>query len=252
MCNICVKLDNQFIKSFDEQLAFLSELNINNIEIDDYIDNLYLINMNGEQIEKYRNILIKYNKKIVLINSSISLDNISDYHLLFRKAHLLKAESIRLHFDSNCIDTLLFEKVEEILKMGKSYNIWCMIENNAHLFNADALMQTQLFSKYKEYHLGLIYNALEVVKQKRHPFFHVFYNGRFKNNIQFLRINDGLFSDGSPIMIGNGNAEIKELISALLARNYKGYFSIEPYLAPCDVNDIIMTLDIFKKTLMEI
>lgn len=252
MYNISIKPDNRFLKSFEEQLSFLNQLNINVIEMDDIIDNIKLIDLSGEQTEKYRNLLIIHNVKIVLMNTAIPFDNINEYRLLFKISHLLKVEYIRLSIDSKSMNNQLIEKFEEILKLGRSYNIVCVIENSSDMFNENDLLQTRLFYNYREYNLGLIFNPLEIVKNKRHPFFHVFYKGKFKNNIFFLRINDGLFSDGSPIDLGHGNAEIKELISALLARNFRGWFSIDPYLKMDDLDEISLTLDIFKKIIMNI
>jgi sugar phosphate isomerase/epimerase len=76
----------------------------------------------------------------------------------------------------------------------------------------------------------MVFNPLEYAAVKKHPFFHVFYNTRLKPAIRFLRINDGLFQDGSATLPGQGNAELKELVSALLARSFKGYFAYVPYL----------------------
>lgn len=249
MYNISVRIFDEDSLEFKDQLESLNEFGIHYIEIDDHIDRIELINMNGEQIERYRNMLIDYNKKIVLLHSTINSFDLKKYHLLFKNAHLLKVENIKLCYNNNEPNTIKLSELEEILKMGNSYNIRCLIENNAQYFDLNALNNTKLFSIYKDYSFGLIFNPLEIVKQKAHPFFHVFYKCRYKNSIAFLRINDGLYVDGSSVKIGEGNAEIKAIISALFARNYNGYLSIESHYQSGADDNIGIVFDILKNIL---
>jgi len=250
MYNICCKLDEKWTGSFEEGLVHLNELNINNIEIDDSIDSIDLIAMDGAQIEKYRNLLIKYNKKVVLLNSSIALTKTENYRLLFMKALRLKVECIKISLCSNWMEATQLEEIVHVLRMGKSFNIRCTIEYDVNRF--DDLARTPLLNLCKQFDLKLIFNPLEIVRQKKHPFFNVFYNCKFKNNIHFLRINDGLFISGAPIEPGNGNAEVKELVSALTARNYEGYFLIESYMNSGDIDNSRIVLDRLKAILTEI
>ena len=110
----------------------------------------------------------------------------------------------------------------------------------------------KLFKELPDYNPGLIFNPLEYAALKKHPFFHVFYNSKLKSQIKFLRVNDGLFVDGSPTLPGEGNAELKELTSALLARSFKGYFSFESYRKEMDVESCEKVIERFKKILLSI
>jgi sugar phosphate isomerase/epimerase len=231
--NFCIKADQSLAASFEDQIHACNRFLINNIEITDWIDGEYLTEMKGKTIEQYRRLLVMNHKKIVLLDCSLSLDNIEQYNILFRKAHLLGAENIRVELDAENPQGMgygvLSARLIEILKISQSYKIGIVLENiRSSSFNGDQPI-ADLLKQTGKVQPGVIFNPLEFAAAKKHPFFHVFYNSRWKSNIKFLRVNDGLFFDGSPSMPGEGNAELKEMTSALLSRSFKGYFSFIPY-----------------------
>ena len=138
-----------------------------------------------------------------------------------------------------------------ISKTGNAYGIGVLLENAETSFLSTDKEVTSIYKKVKSANTGIIFNPLEFTKLKTHPFFHVFYHSKLKNDIIFLRINDGLFLDGSPTLPAMGNSEMKELTSILLARGFSGYFSFVPYLDPMNLNQYVKVIDIFKKLLME-
>jgi len=137
-----------------------------------------------------------------------------------------------------------------IAAVGKSYGIRVLCENKSGTPAAFDKDITIIFRSVNNEYLGLIFNPLEFVKLKSHPFFHVFYNSKLKNHIHFLRVNDGLYADNSAVMPAEGNGEIKEMASILLARGFKGYFSFTPYLENMDMEKYREVMDRFKKLLM--
>ena len=95
---------------------------------------------------------------------------------------------------------------------------------------------------------GLIFNPLHYVEEGRNPFLSVMYKSKCRDDIRVLRVNDGLYEGGVPVMIEEGNAEIKECASSLLARGFDGYFSFRSYLPDVPVSQIIKR---FLQTLCE-
>jgi len=253
MYNFSMLLEDNMHKSFEEKIKVFNKLLINNIEINDSIENKNITELNGEEIERIRNLLVEYNKKIVLLNCSKNINDYEYYKAVFKIAYILGIENVKLGFNLNLSNkcNAIKEYLELILKLGDNYGIGTLIENNCSIGSTHDVEVTKFCIQcgIDKSSLGLIFNPLEYVKLKKHPFFHVFYNSKLKNNIQFLRITDGLFKDGSSTLPGQGNGEMKEMASALLARSFKGYFSFTPYLKDVDEYTIVSK---FKAILMEI
>ena len=268
MYNFSTCISDKIAQGFQQKLNACSQLLIYNIEVDELFDGKTLHNLNGDELENYRNMLIMSGKKIVIYSSSEPVENLEYYKILFRKAHLLNIKNINIknihnssHFraSENESCTCGKKEIEEfacdlqrIARMGENYGIRILLENQSGSEIAEDSQITNIFKLVKSEYLGLVFNPLEFVKLKKHPFFHVFYNSKLKNNIHFLRISDGLFVDGKPTLPGKGNAELKELASILLSRSFNGCFSFTPYLEQKDMDSYRDVIEKFKIMLMEI
>ncbi|HHW49296.1 MAG TPA: hypothetical protein GXX14_11875 [Clostridiaceae bacterium] len=256
MYNFSVCISDDIAKSFEQKLQVCTQLLIHNIEIDEKFDGKALVELNGDEIETYRNMLIANSKIIACYSCSEPVNNFDYYKVLFRKAHLLNIKSINV---KNPYDSSVYKSAEEfvrnfgkIVHSGESFGIYVLVENQSGTNLAEDSQITKIFKLVNNKYLGLVFNPLEFVKLKRHPFFHVFYYSKLKNDICFLRINDGLYVDGRAVFPGEGNAEIKELASILLSRSFNGYFSFTPYLENMDLDAYEKVIGRFKKMLTEI
>lgn len=256
MYNFSILIGNDIAESFEEKLKVSSQLYMNNIEIAGGFDGRGLVELDGNQLESYRNLLIKYSKIITIYSASESILNLEHYKILFRKAHLLNIKNIKLDVKSYTplIHKSINQTIEyykEIVGMGSSYGIGVLLENQSDTPLAEDKQITNIFKSIKDDSLGLIFNPLEFVRLKKHPFFHVFYNSKLKNDIQFLRISDGLFVDGTETYPGEGNGEVKELASILLCRGSDITFSFVPYMKGMDLDTYAKVIELFKNMLME-
>lgn len=208
--------------NLSDALKVADTLHINNIELSD-IEGKTLEQCSGNEIEEIRNALIDSNKTIVLLNTSLPVTDAAAFNELFRKAHLLHVQNIRISlFDQDVTD------IASILHMAELWNIGIVFENQHTSFFKDNDSMTAFLKEMPE-HAALVFNPMEFVALQKHPFFHVFYSSKLKNRVRFLRLNDSLYSTGEPMPLAGGNGEIKELISILLSRSFDGYFSITPY-----------------------
>lgn len=265
MYNFSIFIDNRFAESMQDKINICNHFLINNMEITDEINGKNISDLTGVEVEEYRKLLITNNKKIVLLNCSTPLSDYENYKKVFRKAYMLGVESIKVEIplkeseimidkndDAACIIGSITENYRKICRIGKSYGIGVLIENNSNTCLSDNDILTSIFKSVNEKSAGLIFNPLEFAKLKSHPFFHVFYNSKIKTSISFMRVTDGLYADGRPVYPGEGNAEVKELVSALLARGYKGYFSFVPYLDNMDMAKFESVIHKFKNLLMNL
>ena len=225
---------------FDEALDFADALRINNIETPDVFYGKKLYEMNGEETEIIRNMLIDSGKKIVLLESGLTPDRKEEWKTLFRKALTLNVSGISFVLSEN-------DDPSFICFLSKSYSIPLYLSNRAGSFIEDENKMREMTKKYPQ--IRLIFDPYEFVCKERHPFFHAYYASKIKDSIDFLRINDGLFRTHEKVMLHSGCAEIKELASIMLSRSYKGYFSLTPYLDKNDLSSYREVLRIFKNEL---
>jgi|GEM_PF-1398416 len=273
MYNFSMLLDDNTCTNLEGKIKVFNKFHINNIEINDCIDGKKITELNGEEIEKIRNVLIQYNKKIVLLSCNTDVSYYEYYKTVFRQAHTLGVENVKVGIDLDCCcyddtsscagrccsddtENSCFQKLamhlKKIIKLGESYGIGVLMENNSSVSFTHDIEFTGISKEFGLEGIQLVFNPLEYVRLKKHPFFHVFYNSKLKSSILFLRINDGLYVDGSPTFPGEGNAEVKEMASAMLARGFKGYFSFSPYFGSnMDIEQQAEIIDKFKALLMK-
>ena len=253
MYNFSILVDDSIAPDFIGKVQFCNRLLLANMEIGDKLDEHFIVDLNGEQLEMYRKLLITNNKKLVLLNSIRPVVEFEYYKELLRKAYILGIENVNIIINYEDEDKELYNHhFRNICRVAGNYGLEVLIENSATRFISNDKANESFYENIKMKNTGLIFNPLEYVKLKTHPFFHEFYNSKQKGNIKFLRVNDGLFIDGKPAMPAQGNGEIKELASILLSRSFKGYFSFTPYLNKMDTNMYIEVIECFKRILMTI
>jgi sugar phosphate isomerase/epimerase len=204
---------------------------INNIELKDGCFGAKLANLTLCQIEDIRNKLISYMKKIVLYTAAMHVSQYERYIQFFRNAHLLNIENVKIEISAFDDETGLKE-LSKIIEIAAAFDIKV-------LFEPDTSFSFDTYKQIKSSGTGIIFNPLKFVKAGENPFLTVLYNNKFKDDIVFLKVNDGLYNDSRPVMLEEGNSEIKECVSAMLARSYKGYFSFEDYMQDNSVSHVI-------------
>ncbi|MBE6671350.1 MAG: hypothetical protein E7593_04015 [Ruminococcaceae bacterium] len=239
MYNFSIEISDKIANDFESKLKTATTLGINNIEVVDKINGISLHQMNGKQLEEIRDLLIDYGKRIVLYTTYLDVNDKESFNLLFRRALTLNVKGIKIVPKEN-------DDISFVSKLSKTYGIPLLIENNADSFIKD---ETALKDVIADKNAYVIFNPFEIVRTQRHPFFHAYYTSKIKNNISFLRINDGLYNTHEPIMLYHGCAEVKELASIMLSRSFDGYFSFTPYLPDMTLEQYKECIDTFKKQL---
>ncbi|MBQ9545185.1 MAG: hypothetical protein IJV00_08675 [Clostridia bacterium] len=238
MFNFSVKAPEEL--GFGEALEFADRLRINNVEVPDIFWGKSFYGLNGEETEKIRDMLIESQKKIVLLETGLSPEREDEWKALFRRALTVGVGGIAFDLKEN-------EDPEFLCLLSKNYSIPLYVKNRAGSFIEDEKRMREITEKYPQ--IRLIFDPYEFVCTQRHPFFHVYYESRIKDRIDFLRINDGLYKTHERVLLHSGCAEIKELASILLSRSFSGYFSFAPYLDKNDFSTYSETLRIFKDEL---
>ncbi len=218
---------------------------IANLELKDGCFGLPLSQLSGKRLELIRNKLIADRKRIVLYTLSMPLSEYESYLSAFRAAHLLRIEAVKL-----CLCTLreadgnTFRQLSRILELAEDSGIRVLWEPKAEY----DFFTPESYKAVRTDWTGLIFNPAEFAKQRKKPFLDVLYKSKWKHDIAMIRINDWANEGSSPVLPGQGNAELKECVSALLAQNFDGYFSLIPYLGELTQEDV---LNQFTLLLME-
>jgi sugar phosphate isomerase/epimerase len=218
---------------FQQQVEICRALGISTLEMD---ENFKGINITELNITDFYKELVRKHIYIPCINISKNShpagnDLMDMEHLkkVIKICGLLRIENLNIG-DLRSFDMNLKARLNELLDFALIYNVKICVENIRNGFLNQPENLEAFFKEYGQGEVSMAFNPLEFVKIRQHPFFNVFYKGKVKKFISFLRINDGVYSDASLRLPGEGNAEIKELVSALTARNYKGFLSLAPYL----------------------
>ena len=251
MYNFSILVDDIIAPDFEGKIQFCNQVQIGNMEISDLQEGKGLAAFDGAALETLRRLLIKNHKKLVLLNTGSPLSDLDYFKELFKRAYFLGVENVNILLSGEEREKEFFsDNLKTICRMGQTYGLRVLLENNAASFLSRDKALGTFYKKIKTENTGIIFNPFEYTKLKCHPFFHEFYNSKLKGEIKFLRVNDGLFVNGEPVLPTQGNSEIKELVSILLARSFKGYFSFTPYLVNRDKDTYIEVIESFKALLL--
>lgn len=235
---------------FEEKLALCDKTGCAYVEISDIIDHTFLGDMDGDTIETMRNLLIDYGKIISLITYTGKISRREQFCALLRNAHFLGAKAIKVCCDEYATIQDAVADIIECAQDAKCYGIRLCVENR-HDSVLARNKDMELLVKSAGDNAYTIFNPLCYAYMRAHPFFHEFYGSKLKNNITFLRINDGLFCERRPELPGRGNAEIKELTSILLSRSFDGYFSFTDYFGQMSCEALLEYIAVFKTLLKQ-
>lgn len=235
---------------FEDKLKLCDKTGCAYVELSDIIENTFLGDLDGEAIETMRNLLIDYGKIVSLITYTGKISDRERFCTLLRNAHFLGAKAIKVCCDEYETAQDAVEDITECAQDAKCYGIRLCVENR-HDSVLSRNKDMELLVKRAGDNVYTIFNPLCYAYMRAHPFFHEFYNSKLKNNIAFLRINDGLFCERKPQLPGQGNAEIKELASILLSRSFDGYFSFTDYFGQMDLEALLTYIKTFKNLLKQ-
>lgn len=235
---------------FEDKLSLCHRTGCAYVELSDIIDQTFLGDMDGEAIEDMRNLLIDYGKVISLITYTGEISNREHFRKLLRNCHLLGVKAIKVSCDGYDTVPAAVEDITECALDAKCYGI-CLCVENRHDSVLARNKDMELLVKSAGENVCTIFNPLSYAYMRAHPFFHEFYGSKLKNNIAFLRVNDGLFCERRPMLPGQGNAEIKELASILLSRSFDGYFSFTDYFGQMSWEKLQEYIAAFKSLLKQ-
>ena len=165
--------------------------------------------------EELSDALTKANIQVSAVRSNRRPDDIDS---LLKAAHLLGAQTI--------VAPLVHEVVERIVERPDE-GILVLLENTT-LSPDDSL---ELIQELGDQNVGMAFNPANFSQMGQMPFLQAYYRRRNKLRIRQLVIADAT-RDGEPTLPGQGNGEVKELMSTLRTRSFDGTFCLRGPLTP--------------------
>jgi sugar phosphate isomerase/epimerase len=74
--------------------------------------------------------------------------------------------------------------------------------------------------------LQVAFDPAGFVVLREHPFLSAYMPSHLKSRLQLLRLRDAVFENGRMVPMNDGNAELAELVSAVQARGFEGFFAV--------------------------
>jgi sugar phosphate isomerase/epimerase len=124
------------------------------------------------------------------------------------------------------------ERLARLAELAAAGHATLLVENRPGSFCHSGQRLGDLVTAVNQPCMGAIFNPAGFVAEKRHPFLTEFQPWPLKSFIRCVRIADGVFEDGRAVLPDEGNAELRELVSALSCRSFDGFFSLDPGLEP--------------------
>lgn len=205
------------LKNFEDETY-----GIDNLELCDGVFGKPLHLLTGAETEDIRNRLIAKRQRIVLYTVAIPTENTADYVAFFRRAHLLGIENVLLAAPAG-------ESPDAVIDMARGMGIRLLFEPTKE--------NGLTFAAYKELRTpdtGLVLSPVEFARQGIMPFRSAFYKSKVHGDVVFVRMNDGIMGTDTPVPLEEGNSEVKECLSILLARSFTGYISVSDYCGDMD------------------
>lgn len=179
------------------------------------VEGVDILNLSQAKADELSGALAKAEIRIAAIRSNLRADDIP---ALVKTAKALGATSI--------VAPLTQEVVERVQALPDG-EIEVLLENTS-LGPEDCL---DLIERLDGRNIGMAFNPANFARLGQHPFLSAYYWRRNKLRIRQLVIADATY-DGEPTLPGQGNGEVKEMISAVRCRSFDGTMSLRGPLAP--------------------
>jgi sugar phosphate isomerase/epimerase len=118
------------------------------------------------------------------------------------------------------------EWVHAAAALAQASAIPLLIENRPGTWADTGLGFDQFLGQAESPWLQVAFDPAGFVALREHPFLNAYMPSHLKTRLQLLRVRDAVFEDGRLVPVNDGNAELAELVSAVLARGFDGFFAV--------------------------
>ncbi|MDF2670048.1 MAG: xylose isomerase [Paenibacillus sp.] len=126
----------------------------------------------------------------------------------------------------------VFSRIQAIIQIAASRGIVLLHENESHIYGDTGVRCLDLLQSCESPNWLAAFDPANFVQCGVRPMTEAY--PLLEPFIAYVHVKDALAATGQVVPAGRGDGQLRELIAALKAKGYEGYFSIEPHLAAHD------------------
>ena len=226
----------------DTQLKVMNELDIGYIEVRG-IDAKNISKYTPEEIKEIKKKFDAAGIKVSSIGSPVGKihitdpmdDHIAEFKNIIEIAKIMETKYIRLFSFYMPKDEEYSKYRDEVLKRMKMFvdtakgsGLVLLHENEKGIYGDTADRCLDILESVGSDILRAVFDPANFVQCGEETYPRAF--DMLKDHIEYMHIKDAL-KDGTVVPPGAGEGKVKEILTALKARNYSGFLSLEPHLA---------------------
>jgi 3-dehydroshikimate dehydratase len=224
------------------QLDVLEELNIHYLELRG-VWGKNVLALSDQEVQTLKAELDNRGVKVSAIGSpigKIKIDDPFEPHLAdFRRAialaEYLEAPYIRIFSffvpegQADAYRSKVLERMRALLKEAEGHPVILLHENERHIYGDIPRRCHDILATLASPQLRMTFDPANFVMCGVRPFAEGY--RMLKDYVEYVHVKDGLLAEKRVVPAGKGDGEVRELLSALKARGFDGFLSLEPHLA---------------------
>lgn len=233
---------DEIASDFAEQLAVMGEEGIRHIEVRKAWD-INVLDLTDDQVHAVKRLLQEHNMQVSALGSPIGKIAITDPfepHLIrFQRAmevaEVLGTKNIRVFSfrmpadeDPASYRSEVMRRMEALVAKAEARGLRLCHENEKRIYGDTVERLLDLFHTLASPALGLTFDPANFVQVGVKPWKDGY--PALRPFVTYMHMKDAVFSTRRPCPVGEGEAEVEQILGGLAQSGYQGFLSIEPHL----------------------
>lgn len=223
------------------QVSLLKELGIEYLELRS-ANGKGIASYTTEEAKELKEYLTKQQIKVSAIGSPIGKISITEdfiphfsvYQKVVEIAKIMETPYIRCfsffipeHENADKYQDVVFERMEQLISYASEQKVILLHENEKDIYGDTAIRCKQLFDRFYGEHFKCTFDFANFVQCKQDT---LEAYKLLETSIEYVHIKDALSANGQVTPAREGDGNVKEILSRLDKKGYKGFLSLEPHL----------------------
>ena len=232
---------DEISQELDEQLDVLEQLGIEYLEFR-AVWGKGVLDLDDQEIARFKRELDARGIKVSAIGSpigKIQVDAPLEPHLeKFERAmdlaELFGTPYVRMFSffvpegEADAYRTLVMDRLARLVEAAENRPITLLHENERRIYGDIPRRCKDILETFNTPKLRMTFDPANFVMEDVHPYTDGW--AMLDKYVDYMHIKDGIISEKRIVPAGEGDGEVFEILSALKARDYDGFLSLEPHL----------------------
>jgi sugar phosphate isomerase/epimerase len=226
----------------DVQLDVLAKLGLKHLELRG-VWGKNVLALNDDEAQTIKRELDKRGVKVSAIGSPIGKIKIDDpfephlkaFHRALELAERFQSQYIRLFSffvpegQADAYRSQVMERLGALLEAARERPVTLLHENERYIYGDIPRRCRDIHDTFASPQLRMTFDPANFIMCGVRPFTEGY--ELLKDYIEYVHVKDGLMAEQRVVPAGQGDGQVRELLSALKARGFDGYLSLEPHLS---------------------